>query len=134
MTVHEDDLRTVLLTALDGNVKGSGAGNWAWRVNRRGGQEPVDTVVKGDMAEELLIDFALASGVSAELRLDTTAPQHVWVARPSPLSKWRTLSIERGLRTAPSDWLFGVLNGSQDDFPEAFKFLQYCLYGEVLYA
>ena len=131
--VHDEDLRNILMTALDGNVKGSGTGSWDWRVRGDG-----DWLHRGDFyfgrpnhderawrqpdcesPEELLIATALDSGSKVQLRLGGYG--------------WRALSIHRGLRTAPSDWMLGCLTRS-DDCIEACKFLQYCLFGEVRYA
>jgi len=115
ITVQEGDLRNLLLTALDGSVKGSGTGKWGWRVKGPDGRVLRRTLY----IEDLIIDGALDSRSTVQLRLDE--------------SKWRTLSISRGIRTAPSDWLHGLLTGGADS-RDAFIFLQHCLYGEVLHA
>lgn len=125
--VHDEDLRNILLTALDGNVKGSGTGKWGWRVRgerypgRSGHDDRAWRQPAGESPEELLIATALDSGSKVQLRIGGNG--------------WRTLSIDRGLRTAPSDWLFGCLTRSDSvHLYDALKFLQYCLYGEVSYA
>jgi hypothetical protein len=125
--VHDEDLRNILLTALDGNVKGSGTGSWDWRVRgdvypgRSGHDDRAWRQPDCESPEELLIATALDSGSKVQLRQGGYG--------------WRALSIHRGLRTAPSDWLFGCLTRSESvHYHDALKFLQYCLFGEVRYA